>query len=579
MAKILIVDDIAANREVASTVLSYAGHEMLAAADGEDGLAIIRDQHPDLVITDILMPTMDGFEFARRVRQDPGISETSIIFYTAAYLEHEIRQLAADCGVHHILAKPVDVQAMLEMVNAVLGLDNQLPKPLRLDDFDRDHLRVMTDKLTQKVSELESVTHRLESLLALAQEVASETDPDSLLQSICWAARSAMAARFSAICLIDEPGQLIRFPYVAGTDGRPLSPLSIAGPSIPGDPAVTCRVSGARIDAASFGLPPEFPPLSSGLRASMNTRTASYGSIFVANRVGGNEFSEQDERMLLTLATQTAIAYENLLRFQRIEQHASELEEAVRARTVELTRSNSDLEQFAYAASHDLQEPLRKVIGYTKLLEKRYRGKLDDEADKFIWYAVDGAARMQILIHDLLAYSRVGKGKELAPVDVQGAVDRAVDNLQTAIEEAGAKVQISTPLPTVDADAGQLVQLFQNLIGNAVKFKGDRDPVVTLSARLMDDGGRGNGPAEWLFSISDNGIGIEPEFQASIFGIFQRLHGRDKYPGTGIGLALCNRIVTRHGGSLWVESQPGEGSTFYFTIPGHRHCAQPDTDK
>jgi len=243
---------------------------------------------------------------------------------------------------------------------------------------------------------------------------------------------------------------------------------------------------------------------------------------------------------------------------EELARHREHLEELVKQRTEELSRSNQDLEQFAYVASHDLQEPLRIVAGYMQLLERRYKSKLDKDADDFIAFAVDGVQRMQNLIQDLLAYSRVGtRGRRMAPTDCEKVLQGALANLRLAIKETGAVVT-HDPLPTVTGDEAQLVQLLQNLIGNALKFRGDRKPQIHVSACPYE--------RHTLFSVRDNGIGIEPQYLERIFVIFQRLHGREKYPGTGIGLALCKRIVERHGGRIWVESKPGEGSTFYFTL-------------
>jgi PAS domain S-box-containing protein len=234
-------------------------------------------------------------------------------------------------------------------------------------------------------------------------------------------------------------------------------------------------------------------------------------------------------------------------------------EESLARRTAELERSNRELEQFAYVASHDLQEPLRMVSSYTQLLASRYQDKLDQDAFDFIEFAVSGANRMQRLINDLLEYSRVStRGKPPAPVDAHAALGQAVALLSAAIDESQAMV-VNGELPVVRADCAQLTQVFLNLIGNAIKFRRPGNPPrVEVSAQR-------EGPA-WVFAVRDNAVGIEPRYFPRLFQIFQRLHGKE-FPGTGIGLALCKRIVERHGGRVWVESQPGIGSTFYFTLP------------
>jgi light-regulated signal transduction histidine kinase (bacteriophytochrome) len=234
-------------------------------------------------------------------------------------------------------------------------------------------------------------------------------------------------------------------------------------------------------------------------------------------------------------------------------------EESLRQRTDELAESNAELEQFAYVASHDLQEPLRMVSSYVQLLKRRYQGKLDQDADEFIGYAADGALRMQGLINDLLAYSRVGtKGKRFEAVDLEAVLAEVLDNLSLAINEKGATIT-HDPLPTVRGDGRQLTQVFQNLIDNAIKFRREERPRVHISADV-----EGN---EFVCSVRDNGIGIPPEYQGRLFLLFQRLHTRQEYPGTGLGLAICKRLIDRHGGRIWVESTPGEGSTFWFRIP------------
>jgi PAS domain S-box-containing protein len=272
------------------------------------------------------------------------------------------------------------------------------------------------------------------------------------------------------------------------------------------------------------------------------------------------------DRSLLTVASRWALQRDlqgNPRAILEINNDISERKESVEkllSTAEELKRSNDELQQFAYVASHDLQEPLRMVASYTQLLAKRYRGHLDSDADEFISYAVDGCNRMQGLIHDLLSYSRMGTPRnKLRDISTEIALAEALETLQTIIHESGALVT-HDPLPTLTVDDGQLAQVFQNLIANAIKYHGPDVPHVHVSATR-------NGGNEWTFSIRDNGLGIDSQYFERIFVIFQRLHGREEFEGTGIGLAICKKILERLGGRIWVESQLGKGSTFYFVLP------------
>ena len=268
---------------------------------------------------------------------------------------------------------------------------------------------------------------------------------------------------------------------------------------------------------------------------------------------GATDYVLKDGLARLPEAIRRALQEKRLLRLRR------EAEEDLARKAEELARSNADLEQFAYVASHDLQEPLRMVASYTQLLAERYQGKLDETADKYIAYASEGALRMQQLIHDLLAFSRVGRsGAACQSLDCNAIMDEVLLSLSAAVKESGAVVTFDN-LPRVWADRPLIAQVFQNLIGNAIKFRGKAVPEIKVRAEATG--------AHWSFSFSDNGIGIAPEYAENIFVVFQRLHARTEYPGNGIGLAICKKIVERYGGRIWVEGQVGKGSTFKFTLP------------
>lgn len=426
--------------------------------------------------------------------------------------------------------------------------------------------------------EMERRNHELSVLYTISRSAGGSLDLDALLEQAVETTRQALNVDACAIYLLEEDGKTLRLQVQHGASAE----FARDAGTIQVGEGTTGRAAARRetvildlahypterlrpiIERAGYQMLAGIPLLTRGELVGVLNILASRPREFPAHELDSLTTVGQ----LLGGAIQNARLYTQVQNELRERKRAeNELDQLVQ----ELKRSNSDLEQFAYVASHDLQEPLRMVASYTQLLSRRYRGQLDAKADQYIDYAVDGATRMQQLINDLLAFSRVGtRAQPLTRTSCADVVAQAVRNLSAAITESRANIT-ADPLPVLPGDAVQLVQLFQNLIGNAIKFRGDAAPRIHIHAEAQGD----RHSREWLFSVRDNGIGIEPQYYERVFVIFQRLHAKSAYPGTGIGLAICKKIVERHGGRIWVESEQGQGTTFFFTLPGYKY--EPDT--
>jgi len=423
----------------------------------------------------------------------------------------------------------------------------------------------ITDRKVAEV-ELQKKTHQQAHLLRTARHLTESLDIKEVFTNIAKGAKE----------IIDAQGCSL---YLLETDGTSLTPVVAIDPSYEEEILATpLRISesftGKAIqerralifnDPQSEGSGKQIP----GTPVEAEEKIIVAPLIVDENVLGamcldrmGVSFTQEDLALAETFATYASTALKNAQTHDDLHQEVRQrrrMEKKLKQTMAELKRSNDELQQFAYVASHDLQEPLRMVASYVQLLAKRYKGKLDQDADDFIDYAVDGAIRMQGLINDLLAYSRVGtRGRPFEPTDLVEIFDRAVANLQAAVVETDAQVDHG-PLPTLAIDRVQFTQLFQNLIGNALKFHNDKSPRIHVAAEQKN--------GEYILSVRDNGIGIDQEYAGRIFMIFQRLHNHTEYKGSGIGLAICKKIVERHGGRIWVESNPGQGATFYFTVP------------
>lgn len=549
---ILVVDDTPTNLEVLFNFLGNSGFKILIAEDGVSALQKASYASPDLILLDVVMPEMDGFETCRHLKENEDTRSIPVIFMTA--LTDTVDKVRGfELGAVDYITKPLQHEEVLARVKTHLRLQlltQQLQTQnarLEQEIQERKQAEAILQRQHQRSQLFAEVTLKIrqslqweEILQTTVVEVQRILQADRVLVYRLWpdgtgsGVAEAVLPEFSAVMGHTFPEEVFPPEYQALYQQgrvRAISDVTIEG----------CMADCLTTFVQQFQVKAK-------LVVPILTQTRLWGLLIAHQCSQPREWTEFERDLLHQLANQIGIA---LTQAQLLEQEMHQRQE--------LIRSNTELQQFAYVASHDLQEPLRMISSYLQLLERRYHNQLDENANDFIHFAVDGATRMQKLIQDLLAYSRIGtRAQPFEWVESAAALEQALKHLQLTIAEQQAKV-IYGPLPRLLADATQLTQLFQNLIGNAIKFHGESSPLVHIQAE--------DRKGEWLFSITDNGIGIEPDYTGRIFTIFQRLHNRTEYPGTGIGLAICKKIVERHGGQIWVESELGQGSTFYFTLP------------
>ncbi|MGB3201291.1 MAG: response regulator [Nodosilinea sp.] len=552
---ILVVDDTPMNLEVLFDFLSNAGFKVLFAEDGESAIEKVEYARPDLILLDILMPGIDGFETCRRLKENQATAAIPVIFLTALTdTADKVRGLAL--GAVDFITKPLQSEEVLARVNTHLRIQSLTQQ-----------LQAQNARLTQEVQErkqaetsLQQQNQRSHLFAEVTTKIRQSLQIDDILQTSVTEVQQMLQADRVLIYRLwpDGTGSGVaeavqpRWPQVMG--------LVFPEEVFPPEAKVQYR-QGRVYRLEDVSRDSEMPPclvdflrqlkVQAKLVVPILTQDDLWGLLIAHQCSGPRQWTDFESELLQQLADQMAIA---LTQAHLLEQETLQSQE--------LARSNAELQQFAYIASHDLQEPLRMVTSYLQLLERRYQDRLDADAHDFIQYAVDGALRMRSLINDLLAYSRIGtRGQSFQPISSTQAVEQAMANLQVAIAESEANITYGD-LPLIKADPTQLTQLFQNLIGNALKFRTQAQAPcrIDIAAQQQED--------MWLFSVRDNGIGIDPQYADQIFVIFQRLNNRVDYPGTGIGLAVCKKIVERHGGKIWVESDLDQGASFYFTIPG-----------
>jgi PAS domain S-box-containing protein len=502
--KILLVDDTPDNLVSLEAALDGLGQELVMARSGTEALRHLLDADFAAILLDVKMPDMDGFQTAELIRSRKRSRHTPILFLTG-YRSDEHLFRGYDLGAVDFLFKPI----VAEILRSKVGVFVELSRNTAL--------------LRRQAEVLGKAEQKFRSLLEAAPDAMIISDADG-----CISLANSQAEIMFAFPREELIGQNIRMLVPDwSSHSAPARAKGLAWPASP------TELWARRKNGHRFPVEISLSPL------------------------------QTEEGLLLTSAIRDVT--ERRRADEAIRELNATLEQRVAERTQELLRSNEalrqsndDLNQFAYAASHDLQEPLRMVALYSQMLQRKYFGKLDANADQYISFVIGGARRMEMLLKDLLTYSQTGSSAEgpAETVDFIDVIRKVLLNLQASVEQSGALITWDT-IPAVHAHEVCLVQLLQNLVGNAIKYRGQAAPRIHISAQWRDP--------EYVLSVQDNGIGIEPEYAQQIFKIFKRLHGQD-YPGTGIGLAICQRIVETYGGRIWVESK-GEGSCFYFTLP------------
>jgi PAS domain S-box-containing protein len=499
--KILLVDDTPENLVSLEAALSGLNEQLVMATSGKEALRYLLHDDFAAILLDVRMPEMDGFETAELIRSRPRSRQTPILFLTG-YKNEEHLFRGYDLGAVDFLFKPIVPEVLRSKVAVFVELSRNNLK-----------LKEQADTLREQAEVLQKAELKFRSLL--------EAAPDAMV----------MCRQDGEILMVNSQTEILfgrSRDSLHSRNIREFVPDWDPRPFIESDVQRGVEFQASGENGSIFPVEISFSPLQ------------IEDGIVITSAI--REISERKKAE------------------EQIRQLNATLEARVMARTEELMRSNEELQQFAYIASHDLQEPLRTVSIFAQLLSKSYKGQMGAEADQFINFIVEGSERMSKLIHDLLDFSRVdARGTDFfIRTNCDAALDDALRNIQTLIEENDAIIR-RDPLPSVMGDPVQLTRLFQNLLVNSIRYRNEERPCIGITVEPQGK--------EWLFSVTDNGIGIDPQYSEKIFGIFKYLHPRDKYPGSGMGLAICRKIVSRHEGRIWVESSLGEGATFFFTLP------------
>ena len=558
--KILIVEDSPTQALRLQLELEAQQWSAVSVGTADEALTQIERSPPEAIVVDYCLPGMSGDELCRRVRMNINTRGIPIIMLTAD--EHEEREVRGlDSGADDFFKKSADTEILVIRLRAMLERSRRGESVLLHNEsgFRRANILAVDDSETY-------LSHLRCLLQAEGYTVDAVTNPKEALTRL---ERSSYDLALVDLVMPELDGIEVcrRIVAMRRQLDNPIAVLMLTGREAKDD--LTRALEAGADDFV--GKSSDQAVLKGRIRALLRRKFFQEENRRILEELKNKELEAFSARA----ETEAALARAADERRRHAEAVAAELRQAkaqLEEANEELMRSNDELRQFAFVASHDLQEPLRSITSFCNLLKEDYQGRLDGQADDYIERIVTGAKRMKALVTGLLGYSRVSRSDGLAfqEVNFQDVVGDVLANLQSSIQEAGVVVCVGE-LPTVVGDRVQLVQLLQNLIGNALLYRGKQSPRIEVDARRVPDG--------WEFSVRDNGIGIAPEHHQQIFEIFKRLHGRDKYPGTGIGLAICKKIVQRHHGQIWVESQPGAGSVFRFTIQSPAEVAQDERER
>jgi signal transduction histidine kinase/DNA-binding response OmpR family regulator len=552
MSCILAIDDRPINRQFLVTLLGYGGHKVLEASDGEEALGIVRHSHPDLIITDIKMPKMDGYEFVDRLRQEPDHAATPVIFYTALFHEREARMVADSHAVTDIITKPSEPEEILKKVNAALGLSGSLAqnRSTGIEAGEWEALQVTGLKLT--------------ALVELGIELGSERDAQKLLSRFCSTARHIIGARKSMLGILSENGDELKHFLINGL--KSAHPIVYERPPVHHPVLATIvndrkvvRINHAEANLRLDQLSPDNSAIQSFLGAPLMSATEVYGWLVLLEKQNGEEFSEEDERMAITLAAQAAVAYENAVLSERLRRNAEELD---RTRREQLEIKD----QFISHVSHELRSPLTALHQFTTILLDGLAGELNIEQREYLEIILRNSLQLRDMIGDLVEVTRAQAGKLTIEPRQISLCDLFRPMIQTYEQRAAGKgiaFRTSCPpdLPLVQADSSRIGQVLSNLLDNALKFS--TNGAISISGNRDEDD-------EFVrIAVADTGCGISAD---SLPRIFDRLYQSPNTlelsrTGLGLGLHICKHLVELHGGRIWAESKEDEGTTIFFTVP------------